>query len=143
MKLLVVAVVVVALGVAAWSQREAAWVRQFMPATEVTPVPLDTSDRSTPERTAAPGPNAGSRSGLRKCLQGGQVTYTNGTCPDGSREQSVTGGTVTVMPGQSTFTAPKLPALPASVPNARQLIAPHIEPTLREQQQQRQRAAGE
>lgn len=143
MKLLVVAAIAVALGVAAWTQREAAWVRQLMPGAATAPTPFDANDRSEPQHKAAPGANASARPGLRKCLQGGQVSYTNGDCPAGSREQAVTGGTVTVMPGQSTFTAPRLPSLPASVPNARQLIAPHIEPTLREQQQQRQRAAGE
>ena len=50
------------------------------------------------ESTITPMPKAAS--GLRKCRKGNQVTYTDGDCPAGSKEQTV-GGTVTVVPGQT------------------------------------------
>lgn len=50
------------------------------------------------ESAITPMPKAAS--GLRKCKKGGQVIYTDGECPAGSKEQAV-GGTVTVVPGQA------------------------------------------
>lgn len=46
--------------------------------------------------------------GARKCLGTAQVVYTNGPCPDGTREQAMDGGAVTVLP------APKVPAAAAA-----------------------------
>jgi hypothetical protein len=46
---------------------------------------------------AAPGPAA---AGLHKCRSGAKLTYTNEACPKGSAEQPITGGAVTVVPGQ-------------------------------------------
>lgn len=45
-------------------------------------------------RTAAPATPVG----VRKCLSGAEVLYTQGDCPAGSRERDLTGGTVNVMP---------------------------------------------
>lgn len=35
---------------------------------------------------------------LRKCVNGGQVVYTDAACPPGNRAEAVQGGTVTVVP---------------------------------------------
>lgn len=51
------------------------------------------------ESAITPMPKAAS--GMHKCRKGNQVTYTDGDCPVGSKEQTV-GGTVTVVPGQAT-----------------------------------------
>ena len=50
------------------------------------------------ESAITPMPKAAT--GMHKCRKGNQVTYTDGDCPAGSKEQAV-GGTVTVVPGQA------------------------------------------
>lgn len=60
--------------------------------------------------------------GVRKCRQGETVIYTDGDCPAGSREFAVTGGAVTVVPGQSTLNAPALPS--GRLPHAREVLLP-------------------
>jgi hypothetical protein len=44
--------------------------------------------------------------GLRKCRQGGKLLYTSDACPKGSVEQPISGGAVTVLPGQKSAEAP-------------------------------------
>lgn len=51
---------------------------------------------------------------LRKCINGQQVSYSNVECPPGAREQAVTGGAVTVVPG----TPVAKPAAASSGPSA-------------------------
>lgn len=51
---------------------------------------------------------------LRKCVKGQQVSYANVECPPGTKEQAVTGGAVTVVPG----TPVARPAETASGPSA-------------------------
>lgn len=60
--------------------------------------------------------------GVRKCRQGETVIYTDGECPTGSREFAVTGGAVTVVPGQSALNAPALPS--GRLPHAREVLSP-------------------
>ena len=38
--------------------------------------------------------------GLRKCVAGEKITYTDEACPPGSRESAISGGNVTVLPAQ-------------------------------------------
>ena len=61
--------------------------------------------------------NASTQPGLRKCRKGHEVLYTNGTCPDGSKELSMDGGTVTVMPAQETTKPPAAASPDASRPD--------------------------
>lgn len=66
-------------------------------------------------RGGADGPAASGRpGGLRKCVKGQEVSYTNGPCPGGFVEQAVSGGTVTVLPATP---APK-PSEAASGPTS-------------------------
>lgn len=58
--------------------------------------------------------------GPRKCRRGGEVLYTDGACPPGSREMTLGGGSVTVMP--SAAPAAKLKAPAASLPHVRDLL---------------------
>lgn len=68
-------------GVALWAGRDHPRVRALWSA--VAPaVP-------TPEAPAAR---------ARKCVAGAEVVYTNDTCPPGTREQALQGGTVSVLP---------------------------------------------
>ena len=60
--------------------------------------------------------------GVRKCRRGETVIYTDGDCPAGSREFAVTGGAVTVVPGQSPLNAPALPS--GRLPHAREVLQP-------------------
>lgn len=68
--------------------------------------------RSAPEGSAPKGQQPG---GLRKCVKGQEVSYTNAKCPGGFAEQAVTGGTVTVVPAtpvpQASDAASSTPAL--------------------------------
>ncbi len=49
--------------------------------------------------SAGPAGDAKARpGGLRKCVKGQEVSYTNAECPPGYRDQAVTGGSVTVVP---------------------------------------------
>lgn len=76
--------------------------------------------------TSAPGdarPGAPtSPGGLRKCVAGERVLYTDTSCPPGYASAAVQGN-VSVVP----------PVVPASVPAARPTRAPAAEGTLREQ----------
>jgi len=54
--------------------------------------------------------------GVRKCRKsGGELVYTDGDCPSGSREQALTGGAVSVV---SPVEAGMKPAAPARDPRA-------------------------
>ena len=55
------------------------------------------------ERMAAR-PTTAQGAGLRKCLVDGRPLYTDGECPSGSRQQAITGGTVTIVKGQAPAT---------------------------------------
>jgi hypothetical protein len=70
---------------------------------------------------------------LHKCVQGTQVLYTDGQCPRGSQSQAVTGA-LTVVPGARAAVAA---VAAASVPNARDLLAPKAEPSIRDKQMER------
>jgi hypothetical protein len=65
----------------------------------------------------APSPAA---AGLRKCVREGRLLYTNQACPQGSREQALSAGSVTVLP------ATPVAALPGSAasgpPTVRDLL---------------------
>lgn len=53
--------------------------------------------------------------GLRKCVKGQEVSYTNAECPAGYRDQAVTGGSVTVV---AATPVPKPAASASSGPSA-------------------------
>lgn len=57
---------------------------------------------------------------VRKCRRGAEITYTNQTCPPGHTEQSMSQGTVNVLP--ATAVAPGAPAgpPPAAGPSLRE-----------------------
>jgi hypothetical protein len=52
---------------------------------------------------------------LRKCRGNGQVLYTDGGCPPGSREEAADGGSVTVLPA-APRAASAAPAASAQTP---------------------------
>lgn len=84
---------------------------------------------------AAPRPSAGAQStgGLRKCVGGGTVVYTDGACPAGTRAQAVSGGTVTVMPAPPAPAVAAPPDAPASrASTIRDLVMKPGEKTIQE-----------
>ena len=97
MRLLFVIGVLVMGAAAAWHFRAPLGLSQLISAIHPT----------DPTRAAA-------AAGARKCLSNGKVTYTNEACPAGSREQALSGGTLTVLKA-----APVVPpAVPSAVPSA-------------------------
>ncbi len=130
--LLVLALIAAAAG---WHYRNANWVRSLMGTTapvKAKPVVFDNGSVRTPPPPAsgstAPAPAA---LGLRKCVRGSSVSYTDQPCPPGSKEQSVNKGVVTVVPGQAPAAPPANPLAGARLPNARDAMRPEG-PTLNE-----------
>jgi hypothetical protein len=90
---LVIALLLVgALGLA-WQQREPLQAWLGTSASKVQSV-AEAATSSSPAGDAAkarPG-------GLRKCVKGQEISYTNAECPPGYRDLAVTAGSVTVLP---------------------------------------------
>lgn len=85
----VVMAVVVGACALAWQQQDRlrAWMGSLPPPS------LPTLPRGESSADAKNNP-----AGLRKCLKGTEVSYTNAACPPGSREQAVTAPPVNVLP---------------------------------------------
>lgn len=93
-----------ALVAAVWWQRDHPAVQRLLPgAVSKLPSAL-TPPAATPAAVSGR---------LRKCRSGGQLLYTDGACPPGSREEAADGGTVTVLPAVRP-TAANAAAAPAS-----------------------------
>jgi hypothetical protein len=129
-----IALTVLALFVAAagWRYRNADWVRSWvnttMPA-KAKPIVFDNGTVRAPPVRASGAAAAAAATGLRKCIRGQSVSYTDQPCPPGSREAEVTRGAVTVVEGP----APAIkPAAGLKLPNARDAMRPEG-PTLNEQ----------
>ena len=86
---------------------------------------------------AAPKPMPSGAAGIRKCLRGSEVLYTQGACPPGSREAALTQGSITVVPPIKATPQAAAPEAGASRPNVRTLLRPPGEPDLRERQMDR------
>lgn len=107
---LVVSAVLLAACVLAWQKREGlqSWLRQAQSgAAAGARAATDAVQSTAPTTTPQPAPG-----GLRKCVKGQQVTYTNAECPPGHREQAVAGD-VTVLPAPPV----SKPAEEASAPS--------------------------
>jgi hypothetical protein len=112
-------VLVLVAGAAAWLYRDSPALRALARLTREAAGPLGMD---------VPVTTAGS---LHKCVQGPKVLYTDAACPSGSRAESVTGGAITIVPGV------RAAATAASIPNARDLLAPKVGPSIRDQQMER------
>jgi hypothetical protein len=96
LKFVIATVLLLALAAAVWVYRGEEPLKRYVP-------------REWQGAQSAAGGNAPAApaAGLRKCKQGGKLLYTNDDCPKGSVEQPISGGAVTVVPGQkSADTAP-------------------------------------
>jgi len=114
--LVVLALLLLALG---WRHRES--VARFLgaPPAAAVPAPSAAMDGDALPASAASAPpvaRARPAGGVRKCRKsGGELVYTDGDCPSGSREQALTGGAVSVV---SPVEAGMKPAAPARDPRA-------------------------
>jgi hypothetical protein len=77
-----------------------------------------------PDPEAAPASAARLASGLHKCIRGSQVVYTDGNCPPGTKEQDMTRGTVTVVPGQAPVKTTATTDTEPRRKNIRDVLAP-------------------
>jgi hypothetical protein len=106
--LIVVLLLAAALGLA-WQKREL--LQAWAGSASLSAAPSISFNEPPP----APKGSSKFRAGeLRKCVNGQQVSYSNVECPPGAKEQGVTAGAVTVVPGTP---APK-PAAAGSGPSA-------------------------
>lgn len=99
LRLLVIAVLALVLASAAWRYR--AWLTPDAPAPAPRPVVFDNDHATPPPPPASAAPGAATvraPGALRKCVRGGEVSYTDRACPAGFREREVATDRVTVMP---------------------------------------------
>ena len=71
-------------------------------------------------------------SGLRKCVTGAVVVYTDAECPAGSQAQRLSGGSVSVLPAPAVAT-PASGTAPARSPHVRDLLVKPGETSLKDQ----------
>ena len=102
------------------------------------PIKFDNGSIRDAQRASTPGTGAppvtlAVPGGMRKCLRGTTVLYTDKTCPPGSREQGVRTDNVTVLPatGAATPRSMGLDATPRK-PLLRELAGPDDSAALRE-----------
>jgi hypothetical protein len=126
MRAVLLIIVVAILGVVGWKKRDEIpflrdAAREVERQADKVEVPKIRFDNDPPQTSGGPQAKPPS-GGARRCLVNGSVLYTNDACPEGSKEQQVKGGTITVMPA---YKAPPSPATAGSgIPNARDLLAP-------------------
>ena len=122
-----------------WHYREPA--RELLapaPVARTTPFKFDNGSIRDAERASAPGTGAppvaaAVPGGLRKCVRGTTVLYTDKTCPPGSREQGVRADNVTVLPAtQPTAPQPAGGQAPPREPLLRELAGPDDTAAMRE-----------
>ncbi|GAA4426442.1 DUF4124 domain-containing protein [Acidovorax lacteus] len=106
--LLAAAAVAAALTADRWTPQAGVWLQQGWQALTgagSAPASRTGASAATGRATSAPSPapapaDAASVSAPRprKCVQGGSVLYTDQSCPPGSTEQALEGGSITLMP---------------------------------------------
>lgn len=124
----------------AWKAKDAQVVQDFLHPQRATRPTIEFDN--DPKPVAGPATNSTSSAtpkapaGVRKCKQGDSVIYTDGECPKGSSEHAVSGGSVTVVPGQAS---PAVNASSGKIPHARDLLVPKDDgqPSLRDQAMER------
>lgn len=118
------------LGAIGWSQRNAPWLQDMLGTNHSPPATIRFDNGSVRDANAASEPASApsdkplTLTGVRKCLRGNVVVYTDKTCPPGSKQMAI-GGTVNVVCSQQPRAAPE--ARPQGKANAQA-----AEPTLRE-----------
>lgn len=91
---------------AGWHYRRAEWVQGWIHPRSAKPPAIKFDNGSVRDADASSQPTAMASQatplgGIRKCRKGGQVVYTDGTCPPGAQEQPLRNGTVTIISGQA------------------------------------------
>lgn len=98
------------------------------------PLPIDAGAARSGGPSSVQSPQRSARA--RKCLRGNEVLYTNDSCPQGTREQLLSGGTLTVVPATPVESA-AAPAAAASKSSVRDLLGAPDDGQLRERQVER------
>jgi hypothetical protein len=122
-----------------WRSVKSSWVQGWLrPSVQAPAVPIQFDNGSVRQERAASAAAAPVAAApprvpgtLRKCKRGETVIYTDAACPSGTKEQAVSGGTLTVLDG------PPKPAPAARHGNVRDLLGPPGEPTLAEKHMER------
>lgn len=114
-----------------WSQRNAPWLQELLGTREARAPSIRFDNGTVREANAAsepasvPSDKPLTLTGVRKCLRGTVVVYTDKTCPPGTQQMAI-GGTVNVVDGQRPRPAPD------ARPQGQSAHAPGGEPTLRD-----------
>lgn len=123
---------------AGWRFGQSATFQRWI-APEAPPLPAFQFDNGSarvpdtePDPEAAPASAARAATGLRKCIRGSQVVYTDGNCPPGSKEQDLTRGTVTVVPGQAPVKTTAATETEPRRKNIRDVLVPPEETPLKD-----------
>jgi len=121
-----------------WRWRDTAGALLAPPAPPPAPIKFDNGSIRDAQRASAPDTGApvavALPGGMRKCVRGTTVLYTDKTCPPGSREQAVRADNVSVLPGtRPAVTRPAGAEAPPRKPLLRELAGPDDSAALREQ----------
>jgi hypothetical protein len=132
-KFLIALIVIATLSALVWRYGDSAIVRNWAFGELAAHANPTTGSRTAPANT--PSSYAGLNRvnpalGVRKCQVDGKLTYTNGACPSGSREQAL-GGSLTVMSLRAATTPLASPGA-ASHATVRDLVGHPGEATLSE-----------
>lgn len=135
MKTFFVLLLVGGLGATAWVLRDSDFVHRLIRPDAVDSGRAGKNGREPPTDGGSARLNRPESMGVHKCKRGTEIIYTNGACPEGSNQQSITAGTVTVMPVEKEVSLPSLPKTgeqTTKTPNVRDLLAPADDASSRE-----------
>ncbi len=121
---------------AGWRFGQSATFQRWI-AADAPPPPafrFDNGSARVPEADPEEAPASAARlaSSLHKCIRGSQVVYTDGNCPPGTKEQDITRGTVTVVPGQAPVKATATTETEPRRKNIRDVLVPPEETSLKD-----------
>ena len=139
-KIFFVLLLVAGLGAIAWVFRDSEVVRHLIRPDAADTVRVDKNGHSTPADAGSARINRPESMGVHKCKQGSEIIYTTDACPEGSKQQSITAGAVTVMPVEKEASHPdpqKTAGQTTKTPTVRDLLAPADDASSRQRQSEK------
>ena len=91
-----------------WRYRNAPVITAWLSPDQPAAARIEFDNGTVRDYSAASQPSQGNDSrnlgpgGVRKCKKGAEIIYTNEACPHGAKEHQMTGGTISVVPGDTT-----------------------------------------